>query len=80
MNYLIKLLRYLRWIMLPITVIVFLQFVECATDGDGISVFEEEYMYWAWILLIANAALFIWNKKWQKIIEKVSDKVGVSQG
>ena len=70
MIYLIKLLRYLRWVMLPITVIVFLQFVECATDGDGITGWEDEYMYWAWFLLIVNAALFIWNKKWQSLIRK----------
>ena len=72
MRYLIKLLRNLRWVMLPVTVIIFLQFVEYATDADGIAGGEEEYMYWAWFLLIVNAALFFFNKKWQSLINRLT--------
>ena len=67
-----KLLRILKWLLLPITIIVFLMFVEAATDAYGISSSEEGIMYFAWILVAANAALFIYDKKWQKLIDRWS--------
>ena len=65
-----KLLLQIRWVLLPFTIFTFLSFVEAATDEDGISVFEEEVMFWAWTLLIVNVLLFIYNKKWQNLVNK----------
>lgn len=64
-----KFLKNLKWWLLPVTVIVFLLFIEAGTDSNGISSDEEGIMYGAWILLIVNAALFVFNKKWQNMID-----------
>ena len=67
-------MRNLKWIMLPFTVYIFLQFVERATDSYGITCEDDVYMYWGWILLLANTSLFIWDKKWQSLISKFNSK------
>lgn len=65
-----KLLKNVKWILLPFTIIAFLLFVNAATDSTGISSDEEGLMYGAWILVIVNVCLFVFNKKWQKTIDK----------
>lgn len=65
-----KLLKNLKWWLLPVTIIVFLLFVEAGTDSNGISSDEEGIMYAAWLFLIANVCLFIFNKKWQKLVDQ----------
>lgn len=64
-------LKRLRLILLPFTIIITLLFVEAATDFDGISSSEEGIMYTFWLLLIANLLLFIFNKKWQALIDQL---------
>lgn len=59
----------LKWIMLPITAIVFILFIDAATDSNGISGDEEGLMYGAWILVIANVCLFVFNKKLKNIVD-----------
>lgn len=65
----IKLLKNIKWWLLPVTIIVFLLFIEAATDSTGISSDEEGLMYGTWILVIINVCLFVFNKKWQKLID-----------
>lgn len=65
----VKLLKNIKWWLLPVTIIVFLLFIESATDSTGISSDEEGLMYGAWILVIVNVCLFVFNKKWQKLID-----------
>lgn len=65
----VNLLKILKWILLPFTIAVFLLFVNAATDSTGISSDEEGLMYGAWILVIVNVCLFVFNKKWQKTID-----------
>lgn len=65
----VKLLKNVKWIMLPFTIITFLLFVNAATDSNGISSDEEGVMYGAWILVIVNVCLFVFNKKWQNLID-----------
>lgn len=64
-----KLLKNVKWILLPFTIAVFLLFVNAATDSTGISSDEEGLMYGAWILLIVNVCLFVFNKKWQRLVD-----------
>lgn len=64
-----KLLKNVKWILLPFTIIAFLLFVNAVTDSTGISSDEEGLMYGAWILVIVNVCLFVFNKKWQKTID-----------
>ncbi|MGM9842687.1 MAG: hypothetical protein ACI30S_00530 [Muribaculaceae bacterium] len=64
-------LKNLRWILLPVTIIVTLLFVESATDSEGICSDEEGIMYAFWLLLIANVLLFIFNKKWQDFLDQL---------
>ena len=64
-----KILCNLKWIILPVTLVVFLFFVEAATDAYGISSDEEGLMYGAWILVIANICLFLFDKKWRKFLD-----------
>ena len=70
MEFIKKILKQAKWIMLPFTIITFLSFIEAATDSDGIDSFEEGLMYWAWTLLIVNVLLFAYDKKWQNLINK----------
>lgn len=56
--------------MLPVTIFVFLCFIEAATDAYGITSDEEGIMYTAWLLLIVNAALFIFKSKWNEFVNK----------
>lgn len=65
-----KLPKNAKWILLPFMLMTFLLFTNAATDSTGISSDEEGLMYAAWILLIINVCLFVFNKKWQKMIEK----------
>lgn len=67
-----KFLRVLKWVLLPITIFYFLMFVEAATDAYGISDSEEGVMYLAWVLVALNACLFIFNKRWQQQIDRWS--------
>ena len=65
-----KVLFNLKWWLLPVTIIVFTLFIEAGTDSYGIESDEEGIMYTAWFLLIANACLFGFNKKWQRFINQ----------
>lgn len=65
-----KIIKNLKWWLLPVTIIVFALFVEAGTDSNGISSDEEGIMYAAWIFVITNVCLFIFNKKWQKLVEQ----------
>lgn len=65
-----NLLKEIKWILLPITLVVFFLFGEEATDSNGISSDEESLMYGAWILIIVNICLFIFNRKWQKLVDE----------
>lgn len=65
-----KILSNLKWWLLPVTIIVFLLFVEAGTDSDGITSDEEGVMYAAWLLVIVNVCLFVFNKKWQNLVTK----------
>lgn len=65
-----KILKNFKWIMLPVTVLVFLMFIEAGTDRDGITSSEEGIMYAAWLLLIANVCLFAFNRKWQHLVNQ----------
>lgn len=65
-----KILKNLKWWLLPVTIIVFLLFVEAGTDAYGITNDEEGLMYAAWLLVIVNVCLFVFNAKWQKIVEQ----------
>ena len=65
----LKLFSNLRWILLPLTIFIFVIFIEAATDEYGISSSEEGIMYLTWGLIIINAGLFIFNQKWQKLIK-----------
>ncbi len=65
-----KLLKNLKWYLLPFTVGAFLLFVEAGTDSDGISNSEEGVMYTAWTLVIANVCLFVFNRKWQDAVSR----------
>lgn len=64
-----KFLKNLKWWLLPVTIIVFLLFVEAGTDSDGISSDENGIMYAAWLLVVVNACLFVFNTKWQKTVD-----------
>ncbi len=63
------LLKKLRWWLLPVTWVVFLHFIEAATDSCGISSDEDGLMYGFWTLLITEVCLFVFNKKWQHLID-----------
>lgn len=65
-----KLLKNLKWILLPVTIITFLLFVDAGTDSNGISSDEEGIMYTAWLFLIINVGLFVFNKKWMNFLDK----------
>lgn len=65
-----KILKNLKWWLLPVTIIVIALFVEAGTDSNGISSDEEGIMYAAWILVIINVCLFVFNKKWQNMLDK----------
>ncbi len=65
-----KLLKKLKWILLPFTIITFLLFVEAGTDSNGISSDEEGIMYIAWLFLIINVGLFVFDKKWINLLDK----------
>lgn len=60
----------LKWFLLPITLACFLLFIEAATDTYGITSSEEGIMYAAWILLIINVCLFVFNKKLQQLVNQ----------
>lgn len=64
-----KILYNLKWIILPVTLIVFLLFIEAATDSTGISSSEEGLMYGAWILVAVNVCLFLFDKKWREFLD-----------
>lgn len=64
-----KFLANLKWAMLPVTFIVLALFVEAGTDSDGISSSEEGLMYAAWLLVIANVCLFIFDKRWKQALD-----------
>jgi len=66
-----KLLKSLKWLLLPVTLIVLLMFIEAATDSSGISADEEGLMYGAWSLVIANAGLFVFNRKWCELVDRM---------
>lgn len=65
----VKILKNVKWILLPFTIITFLLFINAATDSTGISSDEEGLMYGAWILVIVNVCLFVFNKKWKHLID-----------
>lgn len=66
----VKLLKNLRWVLLPLTSILFILFVDSATDKYGISSGEEGLMYVTWVLIILNVSLFVFNRKWQALIDE----------
>lgn len=45
-------------------------FIEAATDEYGISSDEEELMWSAWIILAINICLFVFNAKWQRLVDR----------
>ena len=59
----------LNFILLPFTVGFVMHFIERGTDSDGITSSEAWIMYSAWGFLIVNTSLFIFNRKWQKLID-----------
>lgn len=65
----VKILKNVKWILLPFTIVTFLLFINAATDSTGISSDEEGLMYGAWILIIVNVCLFVFNKKWQRMVD-----------
>lgn len=64
----------LKWIFSVFTIIYGFQFIESASDGDGISLGEEYIMYTFWMLLIFTLLLFIYNKKWISFVEEHINK------
>lgn len=66
-----KFLKALKWFLFPITLVAFLLFIDAATDAFGITDSEEGLMYAAWALLIVNAGLFIFNRKWCDLVDRM---------
>lgn len=75
MKILRKILYNLKWIGVVLSVAYGLSFVECATDGSGISSSEEYVMYTFWTSLITTIVLFIFDKKWTELCDKILEYI-----
>ena len=69
-----KLLYNVKWVGVAVSALYGISFLECATDGNGISSNDDYIMYTFWISLIITIALFVYNKKWIEFCNRILDR------
>lgn len=60
----------LKWILVVIIVINFLPLLERATSSYGLG---DEEAFWSTLIVAVTLCLFIFNKKWQSVCDRITD-------
>lgn len=75
LSYLSRVLYNVKWLGLLITICMAPISIEMATDGEGVSRDEEEYFYGFLVILAVTIVLFVYDKKWKNLCDKIMDKL-----
>lgn len=65
----------LKWGGVLICCFTCLNALEMATDSNGVSGSEEEYVYGTCLVVIVTILLFVYKIKWERICDLVIDKI-----